>query len=179
MRMLKWSLVVALAGGLLVATAACGEAADQAANQAVNAAVGSRDNPVPIDTKARVGDWSVEVTGHQPDATAAVLEADPGNSPPADGHQFVLVSLAAAFRGSVSGTFPVDVSAQYLGGGGTSFGPGAAIIPDAISDTGETSPGGRISGDLVFSVESYQVEGGLLVLAAADTPEKQVFFALD
>jgi hypothetical protein len=68
------------------------------------ASVGStRADPIPL---GKPGDlptgWSLTVTAVNPDATSAMLAADPANKPPLDGFQYVLVSVSATYNGAGS-----------------------------------------------------------------------------
>jgi hypothetical protein len=60
----------------------------------------SRANPVPLGKPGGLGNgWSVTITGVNPDATAAILAADPTNAAPADGYHYVMVAVTASYDG--------------------------------------------------------------------------------
>jgi hypothetical protein len=67
-------------------------------------AVGStRADPIPFGKPGVLPTgWTLTVTALNPDATSAILAADPANKPPLDGYQYVLVSVSASFDGAGS-----------------------------------------------------------------------------
>lgn len=141
---------------------------------------GSWGNPVPLGREARVGDWEVMVMGATLDATQAVLDENMFNDPPAEGSQYVLVSLAAVYVGEESSTFWIDMLYGFVGGGGDTFDSGTAVASDSLFDDGEVFAGGAITGNLVFMVASDQVPGGTLMVEEAFAwDEGPVFFAVD
>ncbi|MCX8032665.1 MAG: DUF4352 domain-containing protein [Thermoleophilia bacterium] len=144
------------------------------------ASLGSRKNPIPFGATAQVGDWVVKVVDFKPDATQLILKENQFNEPPKAGQQYVLVRLEATYAGKESGTFWVDMSCRFLGNKGNTFKTATVVAPDEISDAGEAFEGASVSGNLVFSVDSDQVAGGLLLLEPSFSfDEERVFFVLE
>ncbi len=143
--------------------------------------VGTRTNPVPFGSDAKVGEWKVKVTDFVADATQAVLNANVFNHPPEAGQQYVLVTLEATYDGADSGTFWIDISYRFLGNKGNTFDSGSsfAVAPNPIIDAGEAFSGAVITGDLLFAVPSDQVAGGLLILEPSFSFDDPTFFALE
>ena len=131
---------------------------------------GSRENPVAVGSPVRIGDWIVTVTGANPDATDTVLSENPFNDPPAQDRQFFVVSFEATYVGDDSGTFWIDLNLKPLGASNVayeSFDAYCGVIPNDISDSGETFPSGTITGDLCWSVTAD--DAGTLLLIAEPT----------
>ena len=191
--MRKWSLLLVVLG-VVFAVAACGGGATagttddegpsstsgkKTTTTKAAKADGTREDPVPLGTAAKVGDWEITVTACELDATETVMDANEFNDAPADGHQYALVTVKATYTGDESGTFWVDMSGKFLGSGGNTFDSGMAVAGDDIIDSSEAFPGASVSGDLVFDVETTQATGGLLMLEPSFSFDDPVFFALD
>jgi hypothetical protein len=143
-------------------------------------ALGERRNPIPVGQEAQVADWKVRVVGATLNATQTILDENMFNDPPEDGSQYVLVSLEATYNGQESSTFWLDMTYSFVGGRGSTFGTGAAVAPDSMTDQGEASPGASIAGNLLFEVASDQVSDGTLLLEKAFSfEETRVFFAVE
>jgi hypothetical protein len=141
--------------------------------------LGTRRNPIPLGQEAQVGDWTVKVPGAVLDATQTVLDENMFNDPPESGSQYVLVTIEATYNGQESSTFWVEMTYSFVGGKGNTFDSGMAVAPDSILDEGETFPGGTISGNLVFVVESAQLAGGTVMIEESFTfDETRLFFAV-
>ncbi len=145
-------------------------------------AAGTRENPLPLGTTAKVGDWEITVASVNLLANDAVAQANQFNSPPVAGSQYVMAALTAKYVGADSGTFWTDMSAKFIGSAGNTFDQGGssyAVVPTPITDTGETFPGASVSGNLVFEVPSDQVEGGALILEESISfDDTRTFFAV-
>ena len=60
----------------------------------------SRSNPIPLGKPGGLGNgWAVTITGVNPDATAAILAADPTNAAPVDGYHYVMITVTASYDG--------------------------------------------------------------------------------
>jgi hypothetical protein len=66
-------------------------------------APGTRTNPIPLNTPGNLGNgWTIIVTSVNPDATAAILGADPSNAAPLAGDRYVLVTVTTTYNGAGS-----------------------------------------------------------------------------
>ena len=149
-----------------------------------DAALGTRDNPLDAGTRIEMGDWTLAVTEVMLDATDEVMAANQFNDPPVDGRQFVMFSVDATYEGDESGTAWLDFSWAIVGAAGNTFGTGmddyCGVIPDPLDDTGETFPGGSVSGNVCVSVESDQVEGGTIrIEESLSFDDTRAFYALN
>ena len=76
-------------------------------------------NPVPFGKPGALGNgWTVTVTSVNTDATAAILAADPGNTSPLAGNQYVLVSVNATYSGVGSSHLTPGTSFHAIGASG-------------------------------------------------------------
>ena len=158
---------------------------DEAAEEEpAEVALGTRDNPLPVGTRMEMGDWTLAVTDVTLDATEQVMAENPFNDPPVDGRQFVLFAVDATYEGEDSGTAWLDFSWAIVGSAGNTFGTAmddyCGVIPNSLDDTGETFPGGSVSGNVCVSAESDQVEGGTIRIEETFSfDDTRAFYALD
>ncbi len=142
-------------------------------------APGTRGNPLPLGTTARIGDWEVKVTEVNLNANEVIASENPFNDPPADGTQFILVTLEAKYVGEESSTFWASMSYKFYGSAGNTFSSGGAVIPSPIRDAGETFPGAEIFGNVLFEVPSDQIDSGAIIMEESlSFRDTRVFFAV-
>ena len=146
-----------------------------------SAATGSRDDPIPIGSAARVGDWSIVVLGVNPDATAAVLTGNQFNAPPQAGRQFFLVRVAASYLGTGSATIASSVGFEAVGASAvaySTFDPSCGVIPDQLPSA-EVFEGGTIEGNVCFQVRTEDVDSLVLFVEPFFSfDDDRIFFAL-
>ena len=157
---------------------------DAAEEETAEEALGTRDNPLPVGTRIEMGDWTLAVTEVTLDATEQVMAENPFNDPPVEGRQFVMLSVDATYEGDDSGTAWLDFSWAIVGAAGNTFGTGmddyCGVIPDPLDDTGETFPGGSVSGNVCVSVETDQIEGGTIrIEESLSFEDTRAFYALN
>ncbi|HEX7099466.1 MAG TPA: hypothetical protein VF377_09490 [Acidimicrobiia bacterium] len=145
--------------------------------------LGTRESPVPVGEIVELGDWRLRVAGVTPDATDQVLEENQFNEPPAEGRQFFMVHLEATYIGQESSNFWVDVSMKVVGPSNVayeSFEDSCGVIPDPIDDSGETFPGGSISGNACWSVSAEDAHGLVLIVEPGFSfDDTRAFLSLD
>lgn len=137
----------------------------EAATSAAPADAGTRENPYPAGSTVVLGSYEVALGPTVKDATEQVAAENEFNEPPVEGRQFVMVPVTATYTGDESGTAWVDLSIQFVGSGGNTFGTGTddycGVIPNDLSDAGEMFAGATAEGNVCVSVPSDQVEGGV------------------
>ena len=112
-------------------------------------------------------------------AAKVVAEENEFNDPPEAGFNYVLWEIDATYVGEESGTLWLDTSWKVVGADGNSFDNSCGVIPDSISDAGETFSGASVSGSECKSVEAAQLEGAtILVEAFLSLDDDRTFFAL-
>jgi hypothetical protein len=113
-----------------------------------------------------VGDWKVRVIDVIPDAAEIVLEVNPFNDPPESGSQFFMTTLEAEYTGTESGNFWVDIDWKAVGPSAVAYeeGIGCGIVPDSVWDTGESFPGGVITGNVCWSVTAADAADLVMLL---------------
>lgn len=164
------------------ADAGAAEDADEP-TEANEAALGTRDNPLPLGTRIEMGEWTLAVTEVNPDAADEVLAENQFNDPPVEGRQFVLFTVDATYEGDDSGTAWLDLSWAIVGSAGNTFGTAmddyCGVIPRPLNDTGETFPGGSVTGNVCVSVDSAQVDGATIRIEESFSfDDTRAFFAL-
>lgn len=174
----KWlRIITGLIVLLVIATVACdGDSGTDTTTTEAEGNVGTRENPVPLNQEAQVGDWKAKVVEANLDAWGEV-SADPENvnDEPEPGHQYVLVLIEATYTGGQSSIFWLDVLDGFVGSKGNTF-DSETFAPDSIVQAGEAFPGASISGNLLFAVASDQVSGGTLMVRSLSST---MFFAVE
>ncbi len=131
---------------------------------------------------AQVGDWKVRVVDVNPDATDVVFDENEFADPPADGDQFVMVTIEAEFVGPDSGEFWSDMTWKTVGPSSVAYEDttdGCGSLPDAIDDMGEVFPGGTITGNVCWSVSQSDIPDLLMILEEFAMDESgRTFFRL-
>lgn len=119
-----------------------------------------------------------------PDGTEQVMAENEFNDPPPDGNQFFIAEIEATYTGTESSTFWVDISLAAVGDSSVAYEEGfdasCGVIPEDIDDSGETFPGGTITGNVCWNIQSTDAES--LVMIAEETltfDETRVFFSLN
>jgi hypothetical protein len=77
---------------------------------------GSRTNPVPLGKPGSLGNgWTLTITSVNPDATSAILAADPTNTAPLPGFHYVTVTVTATYGGPGSSHLTPSTSFRAVG----------------------------------------------------------------
>lgn len=119
---------------------------------------------LPAGSTVSIGDWEVTLGDIELDAAETVANENQFNDEPADGHQFVLAEIDATYTGEDSGNFWVDVALKVYGSDGNTFDSRCGVIPNDITDAGETFADGNVTGNKCVEVESDQLDGGKWIL---------------
>lgn len=90
------------------------------------------------------------------------------------------IGLNARYKGEESGTFWVDASYKVLGPGGNTYDDRCGVIPNDITNAGETFAAAAVEGSVCFSVDTEQVDGATLIVEESFSFSDQArkFFAL-
>ena len=146
-------------------------------------AVGTRSNPLslgqPLGIVINDEHWRLKILSTQPDATAAVLAENQFNDPPAQGHQFFIVTLQVDY---VSGTkmespdLRVTSDLRAVGPSNvvyTSFGSDSrcGVIPDGFTFKNDLMPGGSMTGNECWSVLSSEASSLVAFMDLGPIPE--------
>jgi hypothetical protein len=144
----------------------------------------TREAPIPVGGVVQVGDWRLRVTEVTPDATDLVMAENQFNDPPSDGSQFFIAQLEATYTGTGSSTFWVDISLAAVGDSSVAYEEGfdasCGVIPADIDHSGETFPGGTITGDVCWSVQSSDADSLVMIAEQSFTfDDTRRFLSLD
>ena len=137
---------------------------------------GTREDPLALGSTVENADWSVTVTGIDPNGNAAVASANQFNDAPGAGQQYVIVDASATYKGSGEGV-SAEVQIDYVTADGTVLSTWDNIVVGIEPEFGRANlyAGATDAGKLVFLVPS-SLDGQIRVrpgLFAGD-----VFFAL-
>ena len=141
----------------------------------------SLDSPIQLGAGVRAGSWRLRVSAITPDGTDEVMEENQFNDPPPEGNQFFIASLEATYTGTESSTFWVDMWLKSVGDSRVAY-EGVAycgVIPDDIDDSGETFPGGTITGNVCWSIQSTDAASLVMIVEESfNFDDIRAFFAL-
>ena len=142
-------------------------------------ATGTRPDPIPLASDAELDDWTIKVVETQPDAWHLIAAEDPGNAPPAPGHQYYVVHIAMTYTGSQASQRS-DVRFSTVGESSVAYGDDAScgVVPNALSSV-DVPSGGTITGNLCWSVTTADAANLLLVAEGAAGSGDPLFLALD
>lgn len=138
---------------------------------------GSRANPYPFGSTIENAEWTVALTGFNPDANAEVAAASEYlNEEPGDGQQYVIVEATATYNGADEGSSGW-VEIDYVTSGGTVVSTWDSMVMGVEPEFGFSTiyAGASDSGKLVFLVPS-PVDG--LIRVKPGIGADAVFFAL-
>ncbi len=149
--------------------------------------LGSRDNPVPLETAFEVRNsetdhWEVSVLETTPDATALVLEENRFNGPPEEGNQFFIAKVRAKYLGPDSTRLDRSIRLKALGDGGvvySTFGNSCGVIPDSLPNP-ELFTNGTIEGNVCWEIASADTDSLLMLFDREflSTEGNRVWFSL-
>jgi len=140
--------------------------------------IGTRQNPIPIGTQARVGqEWNVTVLEINTNAWDIVRATNQFNDPPAQGHQFVMARVRVSYVGTETGLPWIDLDLRYLGADGNTYSSGIGVIPSRFDDIGEQFPRAVAEGYIGWSVPTTAITGGSIIIEELFRTETRVFFA--
>jgi hypothetical protein len=113
---------------------------------------GTQENPAPLGSEQKVGDWKVTVTGFTADATAAVAAANQFNEPPTNG-TYSLVRVRATYDGDGSGSAGFAFTVGYLGSDAVFYeGCSGAIEPEPMYEQPDVARGGTVEGNFCIDI---------------------------
>jgi hypothetical protein len=144
---------------------------------------GSRVNPIPLGTPAKLDDrWELTVLSVTPDATAEVLAYDPSNTAPADGSQYFMARVRITNSGSDDDSFN-GWRLSLEDPSGRSYSPFidfCGFIPDELPIDTLTS-GSSAEGNVCWAIPSVEAAStAALVLYDGDAFENErIYFSLN
>jgi hypothetical protein len=130
---------------------------------------GSRSNPYPIRTLVSVPDskgWKVRVNQAIPNATAAVLADNEFNDKPKVGRQFFIINVTEAYSGKGSSNAFGGLTLSALGRSNVAYdsSDSCGVIPQELDEFKTVFSGGRLTGNVCFSVKRTDVASLLLLV---------------
>jgi hypothetical protein len=170
--MLRRALMVAMA--LLLSTFAAVMAQTES----------SIDNPIPVGTAAKVGDYTIKVVAFDADASEALVSKNEENVPPAEGHVYALISLDVTYDGTDVGKAS-SINWQFVGTERSSLTDTACASGDrtlaagTVDDAGRNAdifPGGSVQYDQCVYLTTDDAQN--VVMYTQDSEGNRVFFAL-
>jgi hypothetical protein len=154
-------------GGRLKATSPAAETTRAASTPGASSA-----NPVPLGKPGVLANgWILTVTGVIPDAASTILAADPGNSAPPPGDQYVLVAVSATYNGPGSSHLTPATSLHAVGT--------VSGVEHSTSDSfcGKLpSPDLDLDNPLVFKGKTITGYAACWMVAAGDVPTLEMFW---
>jgi hypothetical protein len=125
--------------------------------------------------------WSVKVNKTVPNATRLVLNANQFNDPPKRGRQFYMINVAVAYRGPGKSTPTAGLTFKALGRFNVAYDyqDSCGVVPGELDTFKTVYSGGRLSGNVCFSVKKSEVPSLLLLVEPGFSFEDaSIFFRL-
>ena len=162
--------------------ATLGDAAPATPTETTTTTSGSSlDSPIQLGAVVQVGSWRLRVSAITPDGTDEVMEENQFNDPPPEGNQFFIASLEATYTGTESSTFRIDMRLKSVGDSNVAYDAYCGVIPDDINDSGETFPGGTITGNVCWSIQSTDAASLVMIVEESFSffDDTRAFLSLD
>ena len=135
---------------------------------------------MPVGTAVRLKDWELIVVSFNPEGTAAVMEENQYNDPPAAGREFMLIEVSLTYVGATSSKVFADMRFTVVGDAGVSYDPfddRCGVTPNELDEVTEAFTGGTITGNLCYAVPAEEAES-LVLIADEDFGDTRHFMAL-
>lgn len=121
----------------------------------------TRQNPIPVGSTGKVGDYTVTVLSTTPDSSAEIAAENQFNDPPAPGRQFYMTRVQITYVGQESGTPWIDLNFQAVsqaGIGYTEFDNDCGVIPDSSNNLSDIFPGGTVEFNVCWAIDTADAE---------------------
>ena len=142
--------------------------ADEQNNDETSAEEGTRDNPLPLGSAIRSGDWEVTLNSVDLNATEAVLSENPLNDEPEEGNGYITANVTATYLGDdPAGETPAGVRVEYVSASGNSFDTTASmvIVPNYFNRSETLYEGASTTGNFGVEVPLEDIEHGQILLS--------------
>jgi hypothetical protein len=145
---------------------------------------GSRSKPYPVRTLVSLPEskgWKVRVNKSIPNATKLVLAENQFNAPPKRGRQFFMINITMVYAGKGSSTPFAGATFKAVGRSSVAydFSDSCGVTPDDFDSFKKVFSGGRLTGNICFSVRSTDVASLLLLYEPFfSLGSSEVFFKL-
>jgi hypothetical protein len=144
---------------------------------------GSRTNPYRLHTLVKLPEgegWKLRVNKSVPNATRVVLAENQFNDRPKAGRQFFMINITLVYTGKGSASAFAAVDLSVVGRSNVAYeglDDDCGVIPDELDDFKKVFSGGRITGNICFSVRKSDVSSLLLFYEPSfSLRDTQVFF---
>jgi hypothetical protein len=150
-RLLLFTLVVAITASGIGGSAVAGNGK------------GTRSKPYKLHTLVPLPEskgWKFRVNKSTPNANAAVHGANEFNSPPKPGRQFFMINVTMIYTGPGTSTAFEAGSFGAVGKTNVAYAQGTddcGVLPNPLDDSTKVFSGGRITGNICFSVRKTDV----------------------
>lgn len=172
-KIVSLSLPIALALSMLVASPAyafsSGSSSLSSGLENPATKPGSRQNPLPIGSTIKDGDWKVRVNSVNLDANAEVAAGNMFNPPAPEGYSYVLVNVTVQYNGkNPQGDTPLWLTFDYVTADGISFDTYnvGAVIPNELDKFSTLYEGATVTGNVGFRVPVADIDQGTLAISA-------------
>jgi hypothetical protein len=145
---------------------------------------GTRGAPYPIHATVTIPGskgWKVRVNSSVPNGTSKVLAANQFNDKPKAGRQFFLINVTVSYTGKGSSQPFSGLTFKALGRSDVAYDyqDDCGVLPSPLDDTKTVFSGGKLTGNICFSVKKTDVPSLLVYVEPAFSfSDTQVFFKL-
>lgn len=133
----------------------------------------SIDAPLDMCAAGRVDTWDIAVTRVETDATETILEADATNAAPAEGSQYLMITVTGTNQTEATAA-PTDLLIGVRNGSWT-YQSDCGLVPNDIIDVDEVAPGESFTANRCVSIESEKVEGAVIEMALLNSWDVEAY----
>ena len=128
--------------------------------------LGTRENPIPLQTVVEFGDWEISVTGFVPDAFELIAAADiyGFHEEPLPGQQYVFVEVMGTYKGSEFGMMSTDFGFYVVGDTNRIYDREFVFVENTLRDQPSVLSDGSVEGYVPFIVPSEEIDSLLLLV---------------
>lgn len=141
--------------------------------------LGSRENPLSINTPFQSSVWHFTVGAADFDAWPEIAVENIFNVPPPLGWSYVTVPVTYTYLGTSTGSPFWDTELEYVGNNGIVYddgiSPGCGVVPNQVSDLGDMYPGATATGNECVPVPTSAIPGGMWRVSGETFPTNFVF----
>ncbi|MDA1360954.1 hypothetical protein O1R50_15085 [Glycomyces luteolus] len=133
----------------------------------------SIDAPLDMCTPGKVDTWDIAVTAVEVDATETILKADATNAAPAEGSQYLMITLTGTNKADAAAA-PTDLLVGLRNGSWT-YQSDCGLVPNDVLDVDEVAPGETFTANRCVVIESEKVEGAVIEMALLNSWDVEVY----
>jgi hypothetical protein len=141
-------------------------ASDPSAGQSIDA-------PLDMCATGKVDTWDIAVTAVEVDATETILAADAGNEVPAEGFQYLMITVTGTNMADSAAT-PNDLLIGVRNGAWT-YQSDCGTVPNDLLEAAEVAPGESFTANRCVPIETAKIDGAVIEMALLNSWDVETY----